>query len=345
MDDGELIAKGGFGVVYKWLEPSTSTHVAVKFIPIKDIYRNMLEILLMYYTDVEYIQKCKSVGIVDNSLIIVQELALCDMSKVFREFPDESINGRAPLMINILYDTIIGLNYLHCSNIIHGDIKTNNILIYRSDQGRLYGKLADFGHSRIYNTGENDISVSIYRAPEVYDNNTNQKSDVWSLAIAFMLMLKYIKFTSIIKDQCRDLDMCNISLILDITDPNHNFNYNSLTPNIKITSSYNRHKDSNICRLLTTMLKQDHNLRPYCSELMLNNLFVNVERVYDITTRTFDTQSLALEFNKYVINNTETTVKNYEQVLFKTFKLHSRDRDKMDNICISYLKHRGVISF
>lgn len=71
-------------------------------------------------------------------------------------------------LTSILRDIACGLNALHGCNIIHGDVKAENVLIFRSPVTEVVAKLADFGCALIDLRGET-IRVGgteIWMAPE-----------------------------------------------------------------------------------------------------------------------------------------------------------------------------------
>ena len=83
---------------------------------------------------------------------------------------------------------LLGLSYLHNRNVMHRDIKPDNLFI--SESGVI--KLGDFGlavqldHScSVRNTV---CGTSLYMAPEVYEEEACLKSDVWALGISIIEM-------------------------------------------------------------------------------------------------------------------------------------------------------------
>jgi serine/threonine protein kinase len=79
---------------------------------------------------------------------------------------------------------------LHKNNIIHGDIKTNNVVLHYEPK-KEYIKLIDFGVSYTTNT-EDLIEIECrcgtlgYRAPEQEDLKMNYKSDIYSMAVTIV---------------------------------------------------------------------------------------------------------------------------------------------------------------
>ena len=98
------------------------------------------------------------------------------------------INGKPTLDINeelistIIQNILFGLLYLHSINIIHRDIKCQNLLL--SNEGRV--KISDFGISINKNNinYNNRVGTPYWMSPEVINRQKyNEKTDIWSLGI------------------------------------------------------------------------------------------------------------------------------------------------------------------
>jgi mitogen-activated protein kinase 15 len=96
----------------------------------------------------------------------------------------------------IMYQVMLGMQYLHNSKLIHRDLKPSNILV-NSDCS---AKICDFGLVRFlgsdvvsYNTLTEGVATRWYRAPEVLlgSNDYNTQADMWSLGcILAEIMIK-----------------------------------------------------------------------------------------------------------------------------------------------------------
>ncbi|KAJ3237144.1 Protein kinase [Chytriomyces hyalinus] len=89
-----------------------------------------------------------------------------------------------PLIARVTFETLKGLSFLHSKNIIHRDVKSDNILISR--HGSV--KLADFGFSaQLLSEKERRTSIigtPYWMAPEVVKQQKyNHKIDSWSVGI------------------------------------------------------------------------------------------------------------------------------------------------------------------
>ncbi|EGR28996.1 protein kinase domain protein [Ichthyophthirius multifiliis] len=90
-----------------------------------------------------------------------------------------------------LYQVASALNYLHKKNIIHRDIKADNIIVSNG-----IAKLADFGYSRLcsqQNTRNTFCGTLDYLSPEIVNGeNYNYSVDVWAFGVLAYQLLQGI---------------------------------------------------------------------------------------------------------------------------------------------------------
>jgi len=92
---------------------------------------------------------------------------------------------------NIFRQVAAGIRYLHFQNVVHGDIKPQNLLV--SEQGII--KIADFGISKMLSDGEaitDGAGTPAFMSPELCAGGafSGQLADVWALG-ATIFMLKF----------------------------------------------------------------------------------------------------------------------------------------------------------
>lgn len=78
------------------------------------------------------------------------------------------------------------MHYLHDRSIIHGDIKTENVVMNKDGQA----KLCDFGSASLFGQHRPNSGTLEYLAPEaVLNYSQNHKIDVWALGILLFEMI------------------------------------------------------------------------------------------------------------------------------------------------------------
>lgn len=93
---------------------------------------------------------------------------------------------------DIIWQIAEALRYIHNQSIIHGDIKSENILITRTPEGRRVPKLLDFGLARAAVQPEVGAieGTPEYLAPErIYGGAPSKASDIYALGLLFYEVL------------------------------------------------------------------------------------------------------------------------------------------------------------
>ena len=186
----EPIGSGEFGNVYKCVHRIDGLQYAVKKIPTSPTRKYSITAALQEATvlansyiveDNAYIVRYHSVWIENEHLYISMELCECPLSRYVKDRPvDEA------LIRKILRDVCKALKKLHSHDIVHMDIKSENILYSYSKKF----KLSDLGLGRITtNLGDIREGDARYLAKEVLAQATEDperipdltKADVFSL--------------------------------------------------------------------------------------------------------------------------------------------------------------------
>merc|ERR1711964_534523 len=110
-----------------------------------------------------------------HGLILFLTLEFCDMDlECWLE--ENSATSTPEQKWDIFYQTVQGIQAVHSQNIIHRDIKPQNILIKLDSDGKVNVKLADFGISRNYNTSTRSVPKS--DAEPRQDERTKKSNDI-----------------------------------------------------------------------------------------------------------------------------------------------------------------------
>ena len=156
-------------------------------------------------------------------------------------------------IMQYFYQICRGLQYIHSKNIIHRDIKSQNIFLMKN--GKI--KIGDFGIAKALTNTKNNATTIIgtpyYFSPEIINGEPyNYKTDIWSLGVVLyeMCCLK-LPFES------NNIAQLSIKIMKGKYDP--------------IPNKYSK----NMANLIKNMLNIDQKLRPNINEVMQSPLLKN----------------------------------------------------------------------
>lgn len=197
------IGSGSFGTVYKgkW-----HGDVAVKILKVTNPTPEQFQ---AFRNEVAVLRKTRHVNILlfmgymtkDNLAIVTQ---WCEGSSLYKHLHVQETNFQMFQLIDIARQTAQGMDYLHAKNIIHRDMKSNNIFLHEG----LAVKIGDFGLATVKArwTGSQQVEQPsgsiLWMAPEVIrmqDNNPYSfQSDVYSYGmVLFELMTGELPYSQI----------------------------------------------------------------------------------------------------------------------------------------------------
>lgn len=189
------IGYGSFSSVYKGTDKLTGQIVAIKKINLKfnkNLNKEQIEseINIMKHLEHKHIVKMYDslYDAHDNVYLIMEYCSKGNLSDFLKKAPMKEKYVKF-YMKQISEAT----NYLYQHNIIHRDIKPQNIMMF-SDK---IIKLTDFGFAKIFKSDNDDDVMSqticgspIYMAPEIIKcNEYSIKTDLWSIGVVFYEML------------------------------------------------------------------------------------------------------------------------------------------------------------
>lgn len=118
-----------------------------------------------------------------------------------------------PVRLKIAVETADALAYLHKSDIIHRDVKTNNLLL----DNDFHVKVADFGLSRLFPTNVTHVSTAPqgtpgYVDPEYYQcYQLTEKSDVYSFGVVLIELISSLQAVDTNRHR-HDINLSNMAV-------------------------------------------------------------------------------------------------------------------------------------
>jgi len=189
-----LVGEGSYGMVMKCRHKETNQLVAIKkFIESEDD-KMVKKIALREIRMLKQLHHSNLVNLLEvfrrkKRLFLVFEF----VDRTVLDDLDKAPNGLDEVQVKkISYQVLRGLDFCHTHNIIHRDVKPENILVSKSG----IVKLCDFGFARPLAIGPGEVFTDYvatrwYRAPEllVGDTNYGKAVDIWAVGCLLSEML------------------------------------------------------------------------------------------------------------------------------------------------------------
>ena len=218
----------------------TSKKYILKSLPLNE--QSLNEIKIQLYLKSKYIINIIDIFKDNEYYYIILDFANGDLFNRLNY-----INVSESLLKNIIIEISKLVEYVHSKDIVHADLKLENVLIYKK---RLV--LCDFGFSKF----ENEDSLKIYytkpyTSPEQLTGvNFTTKSDIWSVGVV-AYYLYFDKFT-FNQDYLEASSTSSFNDIIDVSK------YEMLDFNIDTKPALS----NKFQQLLQSMLEVDYNKRP-----------------------------------------------------------------------------------
>ncbi|XP_045819105.1 LEAF RUST 10 DISEASE-RESISTANCE LOCUS RECEPTOR-LIKE PROTEIN KINASE-like 1.1 isoform X2 [Trifolium pratense] len=270
-DQARQIGEGGFGTIY-YGKLGDGREVAVKrlfernYRPVES-FTNEIQILTrMRHRNLVSLYGCTSRH--SRELLLVYEYVPNDT--VSSHLHGEKAKNNPPLpwavRIKIAIETAGALTYLHASDVIHRDVKTNNILLDNS----FCVKVADFGLSRLYPNDVTHVSTAPRGTPGYVDPEyrlcyqLTDKSDVYSFGVVLVELISSLPAVDLTRDR-DDIKLANLAVrkirrseFHELVDPSLGIQTNERLKNVIIS----------VAELAFQCLQDEKELRPSMSEVL-----------------------------------------------------------------------------
>ena len=168
-----IVGEGAYGIVYKCLNKETNKFVAVK--KFKETHDKLVqktmkrELAMLQMLHHENVVEFQESFVSKGNFFLVFEYVEKNLLEVLEESP----RGLSPKLIrSLVYQMCKAVDYLHKNNMIHRDVKPENLLI----DEKLNLKLCDFGFARKVKLNKNNNNIDTmtdyvatrwYRSPEL----------------------------------------------------------------------------------------------------------------------------------------------------------------------------------
>eukprot|EP00397_Hematodinium_sp_SG-2012_P012127 GEMP01012289.1.p1 GENE.GEMP01012289.1~~GEMP01012289.1.p1 ORF type:complete len:779 (+),score=171.01 GEMP01012289.1:170-2506(+) len=212
---GRTLARGSFGQVIVVTHVQDRTVSVMKMIPITAVHspntdgKNGPPAQTATELEVQLLQTLHHPNIVayhdsfidGDSLCIVMEY--CEQGDLYTHLQEEANQGGSETWSSIAESKITAwfiqicwaLDQLHGKNILHRDLKTQNIFLQGNQQKKTFVlKLGDFGVAKVLSSSidlaQTQIGTPFYMAPEVFKNKPySYASDMWGVGCVLYEML------------------------------------------------------------------------------------------------------------------------------------------------------------
>ncbi|KAF5479930.1 hypothetical protein F2P56_000710 [Juglans regia] len=269
-DSSRVLGDGGFGKVY-YGKLRDGRVVAVK-----RLYENNFKRVEQFKTEVAILTRLRHQNLV--TLYGCTSKSSQELLLVYEYIPNgtvaDHLNGSRsnsslltwPIRLSIAIESAGALAYLHASDVIHRDVKTNNILLDEN----FCVKVADFGLSRLFPTDVTHISTAPqgtpgYVDPEYYQcYQLTDKSDVYSFGVVLIELISSLRAVDTNR-QRQNINLANMAISKIQDHALHEL----VDPFLGFEKDYTiRRMTTSVAGLAFRCLQQDRDMRPSMDEVL-----------------------------------------------------------------------------
>ncbi|KAK8940360.1 putative serine/threonine-protein kinase [Platanthera guangdongensis] len=265
-DDSKELGDGGFGTVYKGKLQDG------RVVAVKRLYENNYRRVEQFMNEVKILSLLRHQNLVSlygctsrhsRELLLVYEFV---PNGTVADHLHGPLASKPPLpwhiRMSIAIETADALKYLHSiePQIIHRDVKTNNILL----DGSFHVKVADFGLSRLFPLDATHVSTAPQGTPGYVDPEYHrcyqltEKSDVYSFGVVLMELISSKPAVDITRER-NEINLASMAMNMIQRQELHEF----------VDQNLGYHSDCSISRMINQVaelgfqcLQSDGEMRP-----------------------------------------------------------------------------------
>ncbi|XP_060215799.1 LEAF RUST 10 DISEASE-RESISTANCE LOCUS RECEPTOR-LIKE PROTEIN KINASE-like 1.1 [Lycium barbarum] len=269
-NSSRVLGNGGFGTVY-YGKLKDGREVAVK-----RLYEHNCKRMQQFVNEIEILTRLRHKNLVtlygctsrrSRELLLVYEYI--PNGTLADHLHGDSAKDRSlawQIRMNIAIETVGALAYLHASDIIHCDVKTNNILLDHN----FSVKVADFGISRLFPNDVSHISTAPRGTPGYIDPKYHEcyqltsKSDVYSFGVVLVELISSMPAVDMNRHS-QEINLANFAInkivkcaFLELIDPSLEFDSDTKIWEMTIS----------VAELAFLCLQTDRDMRPTMAEVL-----------------------------------------------------------------------------
>ncbi|XP_022089769.1 ribosomal protein S6 kinase alpha-4-like [Acanthaster planci] len=276
------LGSGGFGVVHLGRERRTGNKYALKILSLGRSAEAEIKALCQLPRNDNVIKYSRHILLDNDRICLVMEYCPGgDLNKFLLSHPPEPVRD-----LQFMKNIASAVAFLHTNNVIHRDLKPDNILL--TADGTL--KIADFGLAKLASDSQHGGSLYNYymatacgqmyfMAPEVFDGHYTEKSDVFQMGEIFVCILKRKRLPGTHMLVPYYTEGVFPEQFIGLGQALHR----GYLAQFKLSGGHNYERSQVICALIEKMLLKDYHRRPTAAQVVsaLNNSNDSFEVVPD----------------------------------------------------------------